>query len=89
MVIALSSKFKLGIVTGQNKKPNSQSKYLPHWQTCNDMVSSWLFNAVSSEISSSLVYFKTTKEIWEDLECRFIQGNAPQVFQIKKEFISL
>lgn len=53
------------------------------------MVLSWLQNSLSTEIRSSVVYFATAKEIWDDLMIRFSQSNVPRVFQLKKELTAL
>nr|XP_016473198.1 PREDICTED: uncharacterized protein LOC107795129 [Nicotiana tabacum] len=45
------------------------------WNRCNDMVISWLLNSLSKNIADSVIYSKTTKDLWEDLEDRFGQLN--------------
>ena len=49
------------------------------------MVISWILNALSKEISESVVYVTTTSEISLELEERFGQLHSPQLFQIQKE----
>ena len=36
-----------------------------------------------------MVYFKTTREGWLDLQHRFSQGNGPRIFEFKKEICYL
>lgn len=85
MMIALSAKTKLGMVTGQYAKPTDSSPYLSIWNKCNDMVISWLLNSISHDIASSIVYLPTTKEIWNDLSTRFTQSNIPKINQMERE----
>lgn len=88
MNIALLTKMKLGFITGEYKKPNPGSKYLIHWNRCNDKLIAWIFNVVTPEIRSSIVYITNANDVWDDLQDRFTQGNAPQIYQIRKEIIS-
>ncbi|KAL5711877.1 hypothetical protein ACHQM5_014106 [Ranunculus cassubicifolius] len=48
------------------------------------MVFSWLLNAVETDIANSVIYADTAKEVWDDLNSRFSQGNAARIFQIKR-----
>lgn len=53
------------------------------------MLISWLLNVISPNIRASVVYVKTALGIWINLEHRFSQGNAPEIFSIKKEIVQL
>ena len=35
----------------------------------------------------SVVYFKTAREAWLDLQHRFSQGNGPCIFELKSRFV--
>ena len=85
MEIALTAKNKLGFVNGSCKKPESNPTSLQNWERCNNMVISWILNALSKEISESVVYATTVSEISLELEERFGQLNGPKRFQIQKE----
>ncbi|KAK4718078.1 hypothetical protein R3W88_016416 [Solanum pinnatisectum] len=56
--IALSAKNKLGFVDGLIIE-------------CIDMVISWLLNSHSKDIAESVLYSKTSRSIWKELEDRF------------------
>lgn len=79
MKVALSAKNKIGMINGTNIKPPISSKYYEHWVRCNDMIVAWLLNVVSTEIISSIVYVDTACDIWDDLNTRLTQSNAPQI----------
>ena len=85
MVMALTAKNKIGFVNGVIEQPQDEfSPAYNAWVRCNTMVISWLLNSLSKEITSSVIYANTTKEIWEDLRERFAQGNGPRIFEIQK-----
>lgn len=48
------------------------------------MVISSILNSVSKEIQSSVLYFSSAKEIWDELKTRFQQSNGPRLFQIRR-----
>lgn len=49
------------------------------------MVISWLLNSLSKQIAESVLYYKTAKEIWKELEDRFGQSNGALLYQLQKE----
>ena len=90
ILISLDAKTKLGFIDGSI--PKSQSVDHPHyttWCTCNNTVLAWLFNSVSKDLQSNIVYFKTTRDVWLDLQYRYGQGNGPTIFYLKKKISSL
>lgn len=89
MDIALSSKLKLGFVDGTYVQPAANSSLFIHWTRCNNMVTSWLLNAVTSEIRQSIVYMKSAKLIWDELKVRYAQTNVPKLSQLRKEIAHL
>ncbi|XP_061366043.1 uncharacterized protein LOC133309296 [Gastrolobium bilobum] len=89
MMIASSAKNKLFFVDGSLPRPLSDDLLFPSWNRCNSMVTSWIFNSVSKEISDSLLYFSSASEIWTDLRTRFLQANSPKLFQLKQQIASL
>ncbi|GMI70300.1 hypothetical protein like AT1G21280 [Hibiscus trionum] len=71
MIMALSSKNKLGFVDGSLSAPASTSTLFSSWTRANNMVNSWILNSVSKDIAASLLYHSTAAAIWKDLEDRF------------------
>ena len=53
------------------------------------MVISWILNSVSKEISASIIYAHSAREIWIDLRDRFQQSNGPRNFQLRRELMNL
>ena len=71
MTIALSAKNNLGFIDGSCRKLDENSLDLPHWERCNNIVISWILNALAKEISKSVLHSTTTKEIYNELDEHF------------------
>ncbi|KAL2905640.1 RNA-binding protein 45 [Bienertia sinuspersici] len=71
MEIALAARKKLGFVT---------------WaiDTCNNVVISWLHASVSDTIKKSVLYNNSTRDIWLQLQRRFILSNGALKYRISK-----
>ncbi|KHN19117.1 hypothetical protein glysoja_036233, partial [Glycine soja] len=59
------------------------------WTRANNVVISWLYNSVSKEIITNILFANTAKEIWDDLKTRFSRKNGPRIFQLKHQLMSL
>ncbi|XP_012844832.1 PREDICTED: uncharacterized protein LOC105964867 [Erythranthe guttata] len=91
MKISLSAKNKLGFIDGSVQVPcqiKSPEEY-SSWKRCNDMILSWILNSLEPDITDSVIYSTTSHEIWQDLEERFSQSNAPRIFQLQREMAYL
>lgn len=84
ILIALYAKNKVGFIDGTSVQPNISSDSFKSWDRCNDVVISWLLNTLSKEIAESVLYSKTAREIWTELEERFGQSNGPQLYHLQK-----
>ncbi|XP_019253889.1 PREDICTED: primary amine oxidase-like [Nicotiana attenuata] len=63
ILLSLSAKKKLGFINGACKAPDLNSTDYEQWSCVNDMVTSWILNAVSKEIADSVIYSKIAKEL--------------------------
>lgn len=88
-MIALSAKNKVGFIDGTHKEPTSISPDFKLWNRRNDMVLSWMLNSLSKEIADSVIYSKTTKDLWKELEDKFGQSNETQIYHLQKELSDL
>lgn len=59
------------------------------WRRCNDMILSWILNSITPDLADSVIYSTTAQKVWEDLQDRFSQSNAPRIFQIEKDIACL
>lgn len=89
MLLSLSAKNKIGFVDGSVVKPGSGATDFKAWERCNDLVCSWLLNNLDDSISKSVLFFKTAKEIWDDLEDRFGYASMTQVYSIEQQLSEL
>jgi len=85
VIIALSAKNKLGFIDGSLGVLADDVFLQRAWTRCNDMVLSWLLNSLSKEIVESVLYSKSAKVLWSDLEDRFGQANGAKLFQLQKD----
>ncbi|KAE8683119.1 hypothetical protein F3Y22_tig00111213pilonHSYRG00052 [Hibiscus syriacus] len=83
MMLALSTKNKLGFVDGSIQAPDhSMVNQFNAWTRANNLINSWLLNSVSTDIAASLLYHMTGVEMWKDLVDRFQQSNGPFVSSV-------
>ncbi|XP_071726897.1 uncharacterized protein [Rutidosis leptorrhynchoides] len=73
MMIALNAKNKLQIVTGQFAEPEITSRTRVLWERTNDMIISWILNTICDEISNSLSFVNTVKDLWKELQDHYCQ----------------
>ncbi|XP_010556406.1 PREDICTED: uncharacterized protein LOC104825733 [Tarenaya hassleriana] len=59
------------------------------WSRTNDMVCTWLTNAVSTDIASLIVYLDDAHLVWASLESRFKQRNVSKVYNIQQQLDTL
>ncbi|XP_074373899.1 uncharacterized protein LOC141714267 [Apium graveolens] len=89
MMLSLSAKNKLGFVDGSVAKPEITSVDYKAWERCNDLVCSWLLCNIDDSISRSVLFFKTAREIWFDLEDRFGYASMTQIFTLEQQLSEL
>ena len=68
MLVALSAKNKICFIDGSLPKPLALDSNFQALTICNDMVVSWIMNAISKEIASNVIYIKSCEDMWEDLK---------------------
>ncbi|KAL9247524.1 hypothetical protein vseg_020950 [Gypsophila vaccaria] len=83
--LALIAKNKEGFIDGSCKLPDKSDKRYNQWIRCDLMFMKWLLNSLDPTISESLVYVRSSKELWEELIDRYGQTNGVEIYQLKKE----
>ena len=85
MVLALTTKKKIGFVNGKIEKPEDDSPLYEDWESCNTMVLSWLINSMHFDVSSGIMYCETARKMWLELQRVFSQGNGPKIYNLQQE----
>ncbi|KAK6162863.1 hypothetical protein DH2020_002704 [Rehmannia glutinosa] len=90
MTIALSVKNKLSFIDGSLlRPPDTDVLLLNSWIRNNNVVISWIINSISKEISVSILFSESARDIWLDLQERFQQSNGPRLFQLRRDLLIL
>ncbi|KAM6587961.1 hypothetical protein CsatA_010566 [Cannabis sativa] len=89
MMNALVARNKIKFVNGKLPQPEEDDDDYDSWCRCNSIVISWILHAISAEIVDSILYHDNAAEIWDELQERFNERNAPRIFEAKKTMQSL
>lgn len=89
MMLTLSAKNKLGFVNGTISAPDSASSEYKAWERCNALVISWLLYNLDDNIARSVLFLKTARAIWKDLEERFGYASMPQISSLEHKLAEL
>lgn len=84
----LEAKNKNGFVDGLIMTPPENDPLRRLWHRNNSIVSSWILNSISKELTASVVHSSIAAALWNDLHDRFQQKNGPRIFQLKKALVS-
>jgi len=90
MTIALTVKNKIAFIDGSLVQPITTNQSLRvAWLRSNNLVLSWLMNSIAKDIRSSVLYFTTAFDIWEELRVRYLRSDGPRVFSLEKSLSSI
>jgi len=80
MKVAFSVKNKTTFIDDTLSKPDKDASTYIAWTHANNVVISWLYNPVSKDIITNILFTNTAKEIWDDLKTRLSRKNGPRIF---------
>ncbi|XP_039041162.1 uncharacterized protein LOC120179705 [Hibiscus syriacus] len=89
MRIVLLAKNKLGFVDGSFQKDSYGPDLHPQWERCNAILLSWILNAVSKELSASIVFASNAASVWDDLMEHFDKVNGFRIFFLHREIATI
>lgn len=89
MEIQLSSKRKLGFVKGTVLRATDDETNGVQWDTCNNMIISWIHNNVSDSICSSILFVESADEIRNQIERIFMLTNGSRKYMLNKDLFDL
>lgn len=75
----------MGFVDGSIKRSISNGALAKAWDRVNDVVLGWLLVAVDERIFKSVFWFKTPKEVWDNLEQRYGQSSSAALFTVEEQ----
>lgn len=84
ILIELSLKNKIGFIYKSCAAPDASKKGYQPWIRCDYMVTSWFLNSFSREITDSVIYSRSIKELWTTLENQFGQSNGSKLYHLLK-----
>ena len=82
-------KKKLCFIDGSLPEPPLNHINYAAWHSCNDMFKIWLHWSLVKNIAKSVYYCKTTTEIWNDLEERYGQAIASQLYSLRQSLLDV
>ncbi|GJR70301.1 cysteamine dioxygenase [Tanacetum coccineum] len=96
MEIGLSTKRKLGFVKIQRPvalpitldnvvSRTTNAANIEMWDTCNNLVISWIISFVCESIAKSVMFIGTASDIWSQLETRFSLSNGSRKYKLSKD----
>ncbi|GKC86067.1 cysteine-rich receptor-like protein kinase 8, partial [Tanacetum coccineum] len=98
MEIGLSTKRKLGFVKCTIPRPvalpvtldnvvsrTTNAANIEMWDTCNNLVISWIISFVCESIAKSVMFIGTASDIWSQLETRFSLSNGSRKYKLSKD----
>ncbi|KAL0283730.1 UNVERIFIED_CONTAM: hypothetical protein Sangu_2870000 [Sesamum angustifolium] len=83
--LALHARMKLCFIGGSFEKPRKNDAYYEKWMRTNSMVQTWILNSISKDIVDAFLYTKTSRELWKELEERYVNKAFSMVLRVKKQ----
>lgn len=85
MIMALGARNKAVFVDGTFSELDSSHPDYGSWLRCNNILCTWLVNAVDKPIAKSIMYLPTARKMWLDIHDQFKQSDGPRTAEIKQQ----
>nr|XP_009775954.1 PREDICTED: uncharacterized protein LOC104225791 [Nicotiana sylvestris] len=89
IIIVLGAKKKLGFINGSYVQPSPGSPLFEHWEQCNNMILTWILNSLDPDISQSVIYSKSAKSLWDEVNQRYGQANGAKMYEVQKDLSTI
>ena len=86
--MALGARNKAMFVDGTYPEIDRNHSDYGSWSRCNNIVCTWLVNAVDKPIARSIMYLDTTHQMWRDIHDQFKQSDGPRTADIKQQIFA-
>ena len=88
MLMALGARNKAVFVDGTFAEVDMSHPDYASWSRCNNIVCTWIMNAVEKLIAKSIMYLTTARQMWLDIHDQFKQSDGPRPAEIKKQIFA-
>lgn len=88
MLMALGAKNKLVFVNGTYPDVEESHPDYGSWSRSNNIICSWIVNAVDKPIAKSIMYLDTARQMWLDIHDQFKQSDGPRTTEIKQQIFT-
>lgn len=85
MIMALCARNKAVFVDGTYHELDDFHSDYGSWSRCNNIVCTWLVNAVEKPIAKSIMYLAMARQMWLDIHDQFKQSGGPHTADIKQQ----
>lgn len=85
MLKALGARNKAVFVNGGYPELTEDHPDYLSWSRCNNIVCTWIVNAVEKKITKSIMYLDTAHQMWLDIHDQFKQSGEPRTAEIKQQ----
>lgn len=75
MQVALNARNKFVIVNGTLKKPTTKTTLYTQWVRVSDMIITWILNSVTDDMSDSLNFVTSAREVWNESHKKYSGAN--------------
>ncbi|GAV93090.1 UBN2_3 domain-containing protein, partial [Cephalotus follicularis] len=90
VLLVIRGKGKIGYITGKVQQHDLNDPTYENWELNNSIVMAWLINLMELHISSTYLFLRTAKAIWDTVNKNYSHlENASQVFEIKNKLKDL
>ncbi|XP_013624594.1 PREDICTED: uncharacterized protein LOC106330710 [Brassica oleracea var. oleracea] len=88
MLMALGARNKAVFVNGTYRELAEDHPDYQSWSRCNNIVCTWIVNAVEKKIAKSIMYLDTARQMWLDIHDQFKQSDGPRTAEIKQQIFA-
>lgn len=89
MILILLAKNKLDFVNGTITALEVTSSDYSAWERCNSLVISWILFNLDETIAKSVLFLKSARSIWKDLEDRFGSSSITELYSLEQELAEI
>ncbi|XP_021767897.1 uncharacterized protein LOC110732285 [Chenopodium quinoa] len=89
MIIELSTKNKMSFIDGTLPKPHPTDATYKAWVRCNDLVVGWILGVLGPVTKKSVFFYKTARDMWQDLEERYGHVSSAQLCNLTAKFLKI